>query len=123
MEMSKSHWTGIGFGVVFLIIALVLSETKVFFLFVGLGFIVALAPFVFSIMHENRIASEKEEMFLEFSRNLVESVKAGTPISKSILNVKGRAYGELSPHIKKLVQSNCNGYSFKCCSSDFFKRY
>ena len=68
----------------------------------GLSFLVALAPFVFSIMHENKVALEKEEMFLEFSRNLVESVKTGTPISKSILNVKDRAYGELSPHIKKL---------------------
>ncbi len=121
MEMSKSHWTGIGFGVVFLIIALVLSETKVFFLFVGLGFIVALAPFVFSIMHENRIASEKEEMFLEFSRNLVESVKAGTPISKSILNVKGRAYGELSPHIKKLSNQIAMGIPLNAALKVFSK--
>jgi len=102
MEMSKSHWIGIILAVFLLIIALVLSGTKVFFLFVGLSFLVALAPFVFSIMHENKVALEKEEMFLEFSRNLVESVKAGTPISKSILNVKNRAYGELSPHVKKL---------------------
>ena len=121
MEMSKSHWTGIGFGVVFLIIALVLSETKVFFLFVGLGFIVALAPFVFSIMRENRIASEKEEMFLEFSRNLVESVKAGTPISKSILNVKGRAYGELSPHIKKLSNQIAMGIPLNAALKVFSK--
>ncbi len=103
MELGKSHWIGIGLAVVLLTLAFVLSETKVFFLFVGLGFLVALAPFVFSIMHENKVSSEKEEMFLEFSRNLVESVKTGTPISKSILNVKDRAYGELSPHIKKLA--------------------
>jgi len=102
MEMSKSHWIGIILAVFLLIIALVLSGTKVFFLFVGLSFLVALAPFVFSIMHENKVALEKEEMFLEFSRNLVESVKAGTPISKSIQKVKNRAYGELSPHVKKL---------------------
>ncbi len=103
MELSKSHGIGIGIAVVLLSLAFILSGTKLFFLFVGLGFLVALAPFVFSIMHENKVASEKEEMFLEFSRNLVESVKAGTPISKSILNVKDRAYGELSPHIKKLA--------------------
>lgn len=103
MEMSKSHYTGIGLAVVLLALAFVLSGTKVFFLFVGLGFIVALAPFVFSIMHENKVSAEKEEMFLEFSRNLVESVKTGTPISKSIINVKDKAYGELSPHVQKLA--------------------
>ena len=27
-------------------------------------------------------------MFLEFARNLVESVKSGTPISRSILNIR-----------------------------------
>ena len=84
-------------------LAFVLYGTKFFFLLFGLGVLVALAPFVFSIMHENRVASEKEEMFLEFSRNLVESVKTGTPISKSILNVKDKAYGELSPHVRKLA--------------------
>jgi len=103
MEIGKSHWIGIGLAVVLLALAFVLSGTKVFFLFVGLGFLTALAPFVFSIMHENKVSSEKEEMFLEFSRNLVESVKTGTPISKSIVNVKDKAYGELSPHVKKLA--------------------
>jgi len=103
MEIGKSHWIGIGLAVVLLTLAFVLSGTKVFFLFVGLSFLVALAPFVFSIMHENKVASEKEEMFLEFSRNLVESVKTGTPISKSIINVKNKEYGELSQHVKKLA--------------------
>jgi len=103
MEIGKSHWIGIGLAVVLLTLAFVLSGTKLFFLFIGLGFLVGLAPFVFSIMHENKVATEKEEMFLEFSRNLVESVKTGTPISKSIVNVKDKAYGELSPHVKKLA--------------------
>lgn len=47
--------------------------------------------------------NEKEEMFLEFSRNLVESVKAGTPVSKSIVNLKGKKYGILTEHIDKLA--------------------
>jgi flagellar protein FlaJ len=42
-------------------------------------------------------------MFLEFARNLVESVKTGTPISKSIVNMAEKDYGHLSPHIKKLA--------------------
>jgi len=41
-------------------------------------------------------------MFLEFSRNLAESVAAGTPISKSIVNMRSKNYGVLSPNIIKL---------------------
>jgi len=42
-------------------------------------------------------------MFLEFARNLVESVKTGTPISKSIINVRDKPYGVLSENIRKLA--------------------
>ena len=74
MEMSKSHYTGIILGVVLLALAFVLSGTKVFFLFVGLGFLVALAPFVFSIMHENKVSSEKEEVRQEILANIEKSL-------------------------------------------------
>ena len=46
---------------------------------------------------------EKEKKFLEFTRDLVENVRSGTPISKSIINLRGRNYGTLSPHIEKLA--------------------
>src|SRR3989338_5718187 len=42
-------------------------------------------------------------MFLEFSRNLAESVNTGTPISKSIVNMRKKNYGALSPYITKLA--------------------
>ncbi|MEM3141453.1 MAG: type II secretion system F family protein, partial [Candidatus Pacearchaeota archaeon] len=50
-----------------------------------------------------KIAAQKEEMFLEFVRNLSESVKTGTPINKSIINVKDKSYGVLSENIRKLA--------------------
>ena len=56
-----------------------------------------------TLIIESRKEREKEEMFLEFSRNLVESVKSGTPISKAIINVKDKNYESLSPYIKKLA--------------------
>jgi flagellar protein FlaJ len=40
-------------------------------------------------------------MFLEFSRNLAESVSTGTPISKSIINLD-KNYGPLTPYVSKL---------------------
>ena len=43
------------------------------------------------------------EMFLEFSRNLAESVATGTPISKSIINMRKKNYGGLTLHVQKLA--------------------
>lgn len=103
MEFKPSYWVGIGIGVVMIIISLFFMDTSFFFLILGVGVIAGVAPFVMDIMAESRIAIEKEDMFLEFSRSLVESVKTGTPISKSIVNVKNKPYGALSPHIKKLA--------------------
>lgn len=103
MELKKSHITGIILGLVLIGSSFFLTETKIHFLLIGMGFVVGIAPFVFGIIRETKIDAEKEEMFLEFSRNLVESVKTGTPISKSIINTKDKAYGALSPHVKKLA--------------------
>ncbi len=104
MELKKIHAVGMIASLVIIAIALLfLRESQLFFLLVGLGVLAASSPFVFSIIKENKISLEKEEMFLEFSRNLVESVKTGTPISKSIINVKNKNYGVLRVHIEKLA--------------------
>jgi len=121
MEIGKSHWMGIGLAAILLILAFIFSGTRIFFLLIGTGFLVALAPFVFSIMHENKVANEKEEMFLEFSRNLVESVKTGTPISKSIINVRDKAYGELSINIRKLANQITMGIPLNAALKVFSK--
>lgn len=70
---------------------------------VGVGVLSGVLPFVISLINESKEDVEKEEMFLEFTRNLVESVKTGTPISKSIMNLKDKGYGVLGKHIKKLA--------------------
>jgi len=58
-------------------------------------------------------------MFLEFSRNLAESVKAGTSISKSIVNVKSKYYGSLTPHIQKLANQISIGIPVKYALNTF----
>jgi flagellar protein FlaJ len=70
---------------------------------IGFGILIGATPFVFSTIHETRVSAEKEEMFLEFTRNLVESVKTGTPISRSIINIKDKSYGVLSENVEKLA--------------------
>jgi len=79
-----------------------LRQDKIFYFVLGIGVVIGVLPFMISIILESNKEKEDNEMFLEFSRNLVESVKAGTPISKSIVNVQDKYYGSLTPHIRKL---------------------
>ncbi|RLG11113.1 hypothetical protein DRN73_06160 [Candidatus Pacearchaeota archaeon] len=101
--MKKAYLIGVFLGIIVLGISFLFLGTGVFFFLVGISILIIVSPFVFEIIKKTTIANEKEEMFLEFARNLVESVKTGTPISKSILNLKDRPYGALSRHVKKLV--------------------
>ncbi|MFC1666208.1 type II secretion system F family protein [Nanoarchaeota archaeon] len=103
MELKNIHWIGLISASVILIVSLFFMKSNIFFLLIGVGILIGAAPFVLTVIIETRTIVEKEEMFLEFARNLVESVKAGTPISKSIINVKDKPYGVLSENIQKLA--------------------
>lgn len=103
MEFKISHWIGIFLGLVVIGISFLFFGEGIFFFIIGIGVLIITGPFVFTTIRETTIATEKEEMFLEFTRNLVESVKTGTPISKSILNVKHRPYGALTENVRKLA--------------------
>lgn len=103
MEIKDKDLLGALIGLGIIVAAYFLSNPDYFPIFIGLGALVGALPIIAKIMMENKINNEKESMFLEFARNLVESVKTGTPISKSIVNVKDKDFGALSPHIKKLA--------------------
>ena len=103
MEIKRIHYIGIGAAVLIIAISFLFRDTKLFFLLMGIGVLAGVLPFVISLINESKEETEKEEMFLEFTRNLVESVKTGTPISKSIMNLKDKGYGVLGVHIKKLA--------------------
>ncbi len=119
MELKKIHKAGLIAGGVVVALSFIALNTNFFFFIIGLGIIVGVSPFVISIINEARIASEKEDMFLEFSRNLVESVKTGTPISKSIINMRGRSYGVLSQHVTKLANQISLGIPLNMALSVF----
>ncbi|MFW6310898.1 MAG: type II secretion system F family protein, partial [Nanoarchaeota archaeon] len=57
---------------------------------------------IFQSIKASKENKQKEGMFLEFARDLVESVKTGTPISKSIINVSRKQYGVLTENVHKL---------------------
>lgn len=103
MEIKKVHWISVGISLGIMLASLLLINSRFFFFIFGLAILIGVSPFVLSVVQESRRESEKEDMFLEFARNLVESVKTGTPISKSILQVKGKYYGVLTENIRKLA--------------------
>lgn len=103
MEIKKIHILGGAFSLIVILTSLLFIQTKFFFFILGIGVIIGVLPFVLYFAYEAKIDTEKEEMFLEFARNLVESVKTGTPIGKSISNIKEKNYGILSENVKKLA--------------------
>ncbi len=121
MEFGKENIVGMILSVTIMLISVFFVGTKFFYLIIGLGVVVGILPFVFNVLKESRIEKEKEEMFLEFARNLVESVKTGTPISKSIINSKGKNYGVLSEHIEKLANQIHMGFPLGSSLQTFSK--
>ena len=103
MEIKIFHIAGIIIGFIVVTASLFFIGAGLFFFLMGLAIIITASPFVLSTIGEAKDENEKEEMFLEFARNLVEGVKTGTPISKSIINIKDKPYGVLSQHINKLA--------------------
>ncbi|MCW8966507.1 MAG: type II secretion system F family protein [Candidatus Pacearchaeota archaeon] len=103
MELKRIHWVGLISATLGIASSTFFIGTNIFFMIIGVSLIIGTSPFVFTVIIETRSVAEKEEMFLEFARNLVESVKTGTPISKSIINVKDKPYGVLSQNIQKLA--------------------
>ncbi len=103
MAIKGFHFVGIFLGLVVTGLSFLFYGEAIFFFLIGIGILIAASPMVIGVIKNTTVANEKEEMFLEFARNLVESVNTGAPISKSILNVKERPYGVLGPHVKKLA--------------------
>ncbi len=104
--MTKRNFIFLGVGILAIVGILLFFNTpsliKFKYFLISVIFILVLLPFVLANSFESRKQKEIDAKFLEFVRDLVENVKSGTPISKAILNVQTRDYGQLSAHIKKL---------------------
>jgi len=79
-----------------------LLDTNMFYFILAISFILGGFPFLVNLVLESKKETDIEEMFLEFSRDLVEGVESGTPISKTILNLRTKNYGSLNSHVIKL---------------------
>lgn len=121
MKMNAFHWVGIILGIIVIGGTIILANPRALFFTVGLSLLIAALPFVLSTIKRAKENTEKEEMFLEFARGLVESVKTGTPISKSIVNVKNRYYGPLTKHVQKLANQISMGIPLNTALQTFAK--
>ncbi|MCX8158719.1 MAG: type II secretion system F family protein [Candidatus Pacearchaeota archaeon] len=103
MKINRTKLLGIIAGIIVIVVDLIFFfGEKAFMFIIGIAIVVALTPFIIEIVREGKRAEDIEEKFLEFSRNLAESVMTGTPISKSIVNISKKNYGALTPHVQKL---------------------
>ncbi len=110
MGFKKSYFIGILLGISVITLDLVfLREEKVFYFLIVVGGILVFLPFIISVVGGQSRHKKVEEKFLEFIRDLVEHVKSGTPISKSVVNLKDRDYGELTKYVQKLANQISSG--------------
>jgi flagellar protein FlaJ len=122
MKFEKKHLFGIYVGISIIVIGMLLffGEQLMYFLLV-LGMVIIIVPFMISFIEGQNLQREKEEKFLAFTRDLVENVRSGTPISKGIVNLKNRNYGSLSPHVSKLANQLVLGIPLSQAFSIFAK--
>jgi len=113
-KLNKTEAIGLIFAAATILIDFIfLRDLKIFYFIIGISFIMAAAPFMIYIIIDSAKEKEKEEMFLEFSRDLVEGVKSGVPISKSIINLREKDYGALSQHVNKMANQISLGIPVK----------
>lgn len=104
MKFELMHWLGMGIGAAgALVSVLVFRGGNLMYFLLVLSLLAGSIPFMLSFLLRESRQKEKEEKFLAFTRDLVEMVRSGTPISKSIMNLKNRNYGTLTPHVGKLA--------------------
>jgi len=104
MKIKKSHWFGIILALLVIIVDIVFFRgEKIFWFLIGISVVIIVMPFMATMVIQINREKEKNERFLEFTRNLAESVKTGTPIGQSIINMRTKNFGSLTQHIRKLA--------------------
>ncbi|MEK6830820.1 MAG: type II secretion system F family protein [Nanoarchaeota archaeon] len=123
LQINKAEIIGVTISLIIVILnfIFIFKNKPLFYFILGISFIIAGIPFFLFLIFETNKMMEKELMFLEFSRGLVESVRAGTPISKSVLNIRTKDYGALNPHVQKLANQISLGIPLQTAFETFSK--
>ena len=120
MKFEKMHWLGTGIGLLGILGSfLIFGFTNMSYFLSVISLIAGLLPFMISFLLGQSKQKEKEEKFLAFVRDLVETVRSGAPISKAIVNLKNRNYGSLTPHVQKLANQLSVGLTLTMALNNF----
>ena len=120
MQINKTEILGLVVALITIILDYIfLLQSKFFYFILGISFFIGGFPFFIFLIIEAKNIREKNRMFLEFSRNLVENVRTGIPISKSIINLQSKDYGVLNPNINKLANQISIGIPIKTAFQTF----
>lgn len=103
IKFELKHIVGILVGLILIVLAVVLFlGTRWFKPLIAVGVFIGVIQFFLDFFKENKRQKEIEVKFLEFVRNLVESVRSGIPVTQAVIQIKDVDYGALSPYVKKL---------------------
>jgi len=104
LEFKKKYLFGIIVGLTLTILDFYLFFGKRWFWpGVIISITIAWSQFWIDYFKELKRQKEIELQFVEFVRNLVESVKSGISIPKSIIHVSKKDFGSLNPYLLKLA--------------------
>ncbi len=120
VQINKTEILGLVAALIVIIIDYIFLRRAEFFYFIlGISFFIGGFPFFIFLIIEAKNVREKNRMFLEFSRNLVENVRTGIPISRSIINLQSKDYGILNPNVNKLANQISLGIPIKSAFQTF----
>ncbi|MBT6045127.1 type II secretion system F family protein [Candidatus Woesearchaeota archaeon] len=104
IKFKTSYLLSIMAGIVLIALDVVLLlKTRLFFPVLIITLLLSSLHFWIDFFSELKRQKAIELMFLNFTRSLVESVKSGVSIPRSIQNVSKKNYGPLTPYIQKLA--------------------
>ena len=104
MRFKPKYLLGIGMGVgLFAADVAFLMGTRWFLPVAIIAISIFWIQFWLDVFRENKRQKQVEMQFLEFMRNLTESVKSGISIPKSIIHIAKKDFKELNPYIEKLA--------------------
>lgn len=125
MSLEKHEQILLGSGVsafVFIVLAIVVGNPKLYGIFLGLGIITAFTPYSLVTYFEKRLSVEMEEEFPDFLRDLAEARKTGMTLPQAIYKSAKVDYGKLSAEIQKMANQISWGVPFDDVLRKFSER-
>jgi flagellar protein FlaJ len=106
MKTKLTKFVGLIVSAIVLVLLFVFKSKvnqELFYFILVILIILSAFPFILNLILKQSKQEEKSQMFLEFMRDIVEGVKSGIPVNKTVSNLAERNYGALNNNIKKLI--------------------